>query len=430
VNPVARPGSPAEALLARTARIGADPADDEETRARKGLLVLISLLILPVAVVWGSLYLAFGSPVGFVPFVYAGILVVAVALFARTGKFGMLLRVNQVDILFAPTLSMIPLGGFLGAGGVGIWGVLAPLGALVFSEVRVAVGWFVAWLVVFLGSGIAGVIVGPIPPPIPEWFTTTMLALNIAVGGTIIFTLLAAVEIQRRTALAALRVEQARAEDLLLNILPESIADRLKIDAHTIADQFAEASILFADVVDFTPRSELLEPAEVVGLLDHLFSHFDELAERYGVEKIKTIGDAYMVASGVPRARPDHARALVEMGLEMVEAMHSSDDVGHLEMELRVGINSGPVVAGVIGRKRFLYDLWGDAVNTASRMESQGTPGRVQITRATYELVADDFECEPQGTITVKGKGPMEIWHVLGRREVEASRAVEAIAHG
>jgi guanylate cyclase len=427
VNPVAAPGSPAEALLARTARLGADPADDEETRARKGLLVLISLLILPVAVVWGSLYLAFGSPVGFVPFLYAAILVVALVVFMRARDFATLLRVNQLDILFAPTLSMIPLGGFLGAGGVGIWGVLAPLGALVFSEVRVAVRWFVAWLIVFLGSGIAGVILGPIPPPIPEWFTTTMLALNIAVGGTIIFTLLAAVEIQRRSALAALRVEQARAEELLLNILPESIADRLKVDAHTIADQFSEASILFADVVDFTPRSELLEPAEVVGLLDHLFSHFDALAERYGVEKIKTIGDAYMVAAGVPRSRPDHARALVEMGLDMVEAMHSSDDVGHLEMELRVGINSGPVVAGVIGRKRFLYDLWGDAVNTASRMESQGTPGRVQITRATYELVADEFECEPQGTITVKGKGPMEIWHVV-RRRVGSAREAEAVA--
>ncbi|HEX5013085.1 MAG TPA: adenylate/guanylate cyclase domain-containing protein [Candidatus Limnocylindrales bacterium] len=427
MNPVARPGSPAEALLARAAQIGAHPDDDDETRARKGLLVLISLLILPIAVVWGSLYLAFGSPVGFVPFIYAGILLGAVALFARSGNFAMLLRVNQLDILFAPTLSMIPLGGFLGAGGVGIWGVLAPLGALVFSEVRVAVGWFVAWVVVFLGSGVAGVIVGPIPPPIPEWFTTTMLALNIAVGGTIIFTLLAAVEIQRRSALAALRVEQARAEELLLNILPESIADRLKADAHTIADQFAAASILFADVVDFTPRSELLEPAEVVGLLDHLFSHFDALAERHGVEKIKTIGDAYMVAAGVPNARPDHALALVEMGLEMVEAMHSSDDVGHLGMELRVGINSGPVVAGVIGRKRFLYDLWGDAVNTASRMESQGTPGRVQITRATYELVADEFECEPRGTITVKGKGPMEIWHVI-RRRVNVPREAEAVA--
>jgi len=416
VNPVAGPGSPAEALIARAARIGADPADDQDTRQSKGLLVLITLLILPVSIVWAALYLAFGSPVGFVPLVYAAILVGSVLVYSRNRDFATFLRVNQLNILLAPTLSMIPLGGFLGAGGVGLWGVLAPLGALVFSEVRSAIRWFVAWAVVFLGSGIAGVILGAIPPPIPIWFTTTMLALNIAVGSTIVFTLLAVFAMQRRAALAALRVEQERAEDLLLNILPSSIADRLKVDTHTIADQFSSASILFADVVDFTPRSERLEPAEVVGLLDHLFSHFDMLAERHGLEKIKTIGDAYMVAAGVPTPRADHARAIVSMGLDMVEAMHSSDQVGHLGLELRVGINSGPVVAGVIGRKRFLYDLWGDAVNTASRMESHGTPGRVQITRATYELVSDEFDCEPRGAIPVKGKGEMEIWHVLGRR--------------
>ena len=154
----------------------------------------------------------------------------------------------------------------------------------------------------------------------------------------------------------------------------------------------------------------------MVGYLDHLFSHFDELAERYGLEKIKTIGDCYMVAAGVPTPRPDHARALALMALDMLEAMRSGDDVGHLGLELRVGINSGPVVAGVIGRKRFLYDLWGDAVNTASRMESHGTPGRIQITRATYELLADEFECEPRGTIAVKGKGELEAWYLIGPR--------------
>ncbi|MGH3092528.1 MAG: adenylate/guanylate cyclase domain-containing protein, partial [Gaiellaceae bacterium] len=162
--------------------------------------------------------------------------------------------------------------------------------------------------------------------------------------------------------------------------------------------------------------SERLPPAAVVGYLDHLFSHFDELAERYGLEKIKTIGDCYMVAAGVPTPRPDHARALALMALDMLEAMRSDDEVGHLGLELRIGINSGPVVAGVIGRKRFLYDLWGDAVNTASRMESHGTPGRIQITRATYELLADEFECEPRGTIALKGKGEVETWYLIRPR--------------
>jgi adenylate cyclase len=412
-------------ITAHLTLVGADPHDDEDLRGQKALLVLISVLILPVAALWGALYLAFGSPVGVVPLVYFGILLCAIAVFSRTRDFPWLLRVGQVDILLAPTLSMIPLGGFLDSGGVGLWGILAPLGALVFSDVRSAARWYVGYLVVFLGSGIAGEVIGPIWAPLPVWFTSTMLALNIAVGGTIVFTLLAVFASQRRDALAALRQEQAKAENLLLNILPRSIADRLKAQAQPIADQFESASILFADVVDFTPWSERLPPAEVVGYLDHLFGHFDELAERYGLEKIKTIGDCYMVAAGVPTARPDHARALALMALDMLEAMDSDDEVGHLGLELRVGINSGPVVAGVIGRKRFLYDLWGDAVNTASRMESHGTPGRIQITRATYELLADEFECDPRGPIAVKGKGEIESWYLIGPRGDRASAATD-----
>jgi adenylate cyclase len=407
-------------VLVPLARVGADPQDDDDTRASKALLVLISVLILPVALLWAVLYLAFGSPVGWVPLGYFAVLLSAIVVFSRTRNFARLLRVNQLAILFAPTLSMIPLGGFLDAGGVGLWGIFAPFGALVFSDVQSAARWFAAWAVVFLGSGFAGEVLGGVSPTVPEWFTSTMLALNVTVGGLLVFTLLALFADQRRNALAALRVEQAKAESLLLNILPQSIADRLKAEPRTIADQFSSASILFADVVDFTPLSERLPPAEVVGLLDHLFSHFDELAEHYGLEKIKTIGDCYMVAAGVPSPRPDHARALALMALDMQAAMRSVDaEVGQLGLELRVGINSGPVVAGVIGRKRFLYDLWGDAVNTASRMESHGTSGRIQITGATKELLEDEFVCEPRGAIPIKGKGEIEAWYLVGRRAAE-----------
>jgi adenylate cyclase len=419
-----------QAAADRLALVGADPRDDEDMQARKALLVLISVLILPVAVVWGALYLAFGSPVGVVPLVYFAVLLGAIVVFSRTRDFPWLLRVNQVDILLAPTLSMIPLGGFLNSGGVGLWGILAPLGALVFSDVRSAARWYAAFLVVFLGSGIAGEIVGPVWALPPVWFTSTMLALNIAVGGAIVFTLLAVFAKQRADALAALRQEQAKSEDLLLNILPRSIADRLKAQTRPIADHFGSASILFADVVDFTPWSERLAPGEVVGHLDRLFSHFDELAERYGLEKIKTIGDCYMAAAGVPTPRPDHARALALMSLDMLEDVRSNERVADLGLELRIGINSGPVVAGVIGRKRFLYDLWGDAVNTASRMESHGTPGRVQITRSTYELLAEEFECEPRGTIAVKGKGQVEAWYLVGPRGETLEASPVAVGRG
>jgi guanylate cyclase len=426
MNGVSRIRSLGDRVLAYLARIGADPQDDDDTRAGKALLVLISVLILPVALLWAALYLAFGSPVGWVPLAYFAVLLAAIVVFSRTRNLGQLLLVGQVAILLAPTLSMAPLGGFLDSGGVGLWGILAPLAALVFSDVRSAARWYVAYLLVFLGSGIVGELLGGVRPAVPLWFTSTMLALNVTVGGTIVFTLLAAFARQRREAVAALRVEQAKAESLLLNILPRSIADRLKAETRTIADQFSSASILFADVVDFTPLSERLPPAEVVGVLDHLFTHFDALAERHGLEKIKTIGDCYMVASGVPSPRSDHARALALMALDMQAAMRSVDEVGHLGLELRVGINSGPVVAGVIGRKRFLYDLWGDAVNTASRMESHGTSGRIQITRATRELLEDEFVCEPRGTIPVKGKGEIEAWYLVGRR---VNPAAEPCAH-
>jgi len=167
--------------------------------------------------------------------------------------------------------------------------------------------------------------------------------------------------------------------------------------------------------VNFTPMSETMTPTELVELLDEVFSHFDLLAEKYGLEKIKTIGDCYMMASGVPRPRRDHAQALVAMALDMREYVEKQEFNGQ-KITFRIGLNSGPVVAGVIGRKKFIYDLWGNAVNIASRMESQGQGGVIQITRATYELIKDDFICESRGTVTVKGKGDMEVWNVVGKK--------------
>src|SRR5919106_913190 len=343
-RPVTSPRTVLERARERLAHVGADPADDADTRQRKAFLVLISVLILPIAVVWGVLYLALGSPVGYVPLAYSLVLLGAIGVFARTR-------------------------------GVAFWGILAPMGALVFGGVRASVRWYAAFVAVFVACGIAGERVSSISS-LPAWFTSTMLGLNVIAAGTIVFTLLALFAQQRHDALVALRSAQERTENLLLDILPHSIAERLKSRPQTIADHFPTASILFADVVDFTPRAEHLPPAEVVGMLDDLFGHFDTLAERHGLEKIKTIGDCYMVAAGVPNPRPDHARALALMAFDMLEAVDSKEGVGHLGLELRVGINSGPVVAGVIGRKRFLYDLWGDAVNTASRMEAHGASGR------------------------------------------------------
>jgi guanylate cyclase len=402
-------------VAAVLARIGGDPRDDEEMRQKKALLVLLAVLILPVSVLWGSLYLGFGSSVGIVPFVYFAVSLGSLVVFARTRSFQPLLVTQLLDILLTTTVGQMLVGGFLPSGGVGLWGILAPLGALVFLEVRRAVRWFVAFLVVFLLTGVAGEVLFP-DADLPVWFTTTMLALNIIGTASVAFALLASFAHQRNAALTALRAEQEKSEVLLLNILPRPIAERLKAATQTIADHFAAASVLFADVVDFTPLSQRLQPAEVVGILDRLFSRFDALVEMHGLEKVKTIGDCYMAAAGVPDPHTDHARRAALLALDMRDEVATWAVGDQPRLELRIGINSGPVIAGVIGTKRFLYDLWGDAVNTASRMESHGTPGEIQITRETYELLKEEFVCRRRGTILVKGKGQLETWYLVGSR--------------
>lgn len=209
--------------------------------------------------------------------------------------------------------------------------------------------------------------------------------------------------------------EHDRSEKLLLNILPRSISDRLKAGQQSIADGFAEVSVVFADIVGFTELSSKLPPDELVRVLNEVFSRFDELADRFGLEKIKTIGDAYMVAAGLPERRDDHALAAARMALGMRDALQRVNEVHGQHLEIRVGIHSGPVVAGVIGKKKFIYDLWGDTVNIASRMESHGVKGAVHVSAVTARLIGSEFQLTPRGAIQVKGKGEMETFLVEPR---------------
>jgi adenylate cyclase len=221
--------------------------------------------------------------------------------------------------------------------------------------------------------------------------------------------------------------EHQRSESLLVNILPPSIAERLKNRPDiAIADAYPEASILFADMAGSTAAASTVAPADFVSFLNEVFTAFDCLVERHGLEKIKTTGDGYVVVSGVPVARSDHATALVQLALEMLDAaLQIHDPHGH-SLSIRIGIASGPVVAGVVGTKKFFYDVWGDAVNVASRMESTGVPGRIQVSRDTYERVKNQFELESRGDIDVKGKGRMATWLVIGRRKGESDQVCSA----
>jgi adenylate cyclase len=211
--------------------------------------------------------------------------------------------------------------------------------------------------------------------------------------------------------------EQEKAERLLLNILPESIAHKLKQSHDSIAENFDEVTILFADIVGFTPLSSRLKPIQLVNLLNEIFSTFDTLADKLGLEKIKTIGDAYMVASGLPIEREDHAAAMAEMALEMQEALARFRAEKGENVQIRIGINTGVAIAGVIGTKKFIYDLWGDAVNVASRMESSGEAGLIQVTESTYQQIKDKYELDQRGKIKIKGKGEMMTYWLLGRKD-------------
>jgi adenylate cyclase len=402
-------GSRLRPLVDRALAIGADPADSPDRRFRKRLLVGIALLILPIGFVWGCVYFAFGEPiVALTPWAYVAGSIVSLAIFARNRNFGLLRTAQLLLILVAPALGVITLGSLDESSSVIVWSFLAPLGAVAFDRPSRAWPWFAAFVATIVLSLVLAEVVRPDAGDLPESFVRTFDVLNIVAVSFVAIMLLVTFARGRDEA-------QARADALLLNVLPEEVAQRLQSEPQSIADQFESASILFADVVDFTPLSSSLDARQVVGLLDRLFTSFDELVDRCGVEKIKTIGDCYMVAAGVPRARPDHAQALAQLGLDMLECAKTClPDRG--DLRLRIGISSGPVVAGVIGRRRFLYDLWGDTVNMASRMESHGTPDEIQITRSTWELVRDGFVTEPIGLVDVKGKGEVETWRLVGPR--------------
>ncbi len=220
-------------------------------------------------------------------------------------------------------------------------------------------------------------------------------------------------KVQARTHELSVAID--RSERLLLNILPRPIAQRLKQGEERIAERFEAVTVLFADIVDFTQTAAMVEPEAVVDLLGRVFTEFDHLCERLGIEKIKTIGDAYMVVAGVPTPRPDHAEAMAEMALEILDAVERVGRELGRDLAVRVGMHSGPVVAGVIGTHRFAYDLWGDTVNTASRMESHGVPGRIQVEASTYELLRGRYQLVPRGEIEVKGLGPMQTYFLVGR---------------
>ena len=397
--------------VALVERIGARPEDGEDQRLHKRLVTATSLMTGMAGFVWGLLYMSFGEWLpGSIPLAYGVILYLSVLFFAFNSNVKLLRGILLTFLLLLPFLLMWSLGGFVLGSVVASWAMLVPLLALLLTTPRNAIYWFLA----FLGLTILSAVIEPFLPTdnlLSPLARDIFFVIDVGIPSSVIFTLLHYFVTQRDAALGLLSHEKEKTERLLLNVLPKEIALLLKESDQSIADAFDDVSVLFADVVGFTPLSEMLTPRQAVDLLNEIFSHFDSLAEKHGVEKIRTIGDGYMAAAGVPHPHPIHAHALCQMALEMRAYMESRAVNGHLlDLEIRIGINSGAAVAGVIGTTKFHYDLWGDAVNISARMESHGVPGKIQIGQATYELIKDVFVCESRGWIEIKGKGPMQTW--------------------
>jgi guanylate cyclase len=378
------------------------------------LLVTITLLIAPAAFLWGLVYVSFGEPrAGLIPWGYGVVSLVGLAAVRWTGRFDLFRAIQLGMWLVLPFLLQIELGGFVPGSAVSVWAFCAPISALLVASRRTASTLMVIFALLVVGA----VLVQPLTATdnaLPAWVVAALFGLNLV--GTAVVTYRAMVFFidQKDHAYELLGSERERSERLLLNVLPAPIADRLKRQEAVIADRFDAVSVLFADIVGFTPLSAGMSADELVAMLDGLFARMDEMTQRRGLEKIRTIGDAYMVAAGVPTPRVDHASVLVDLGLEMLQT--SQDGMGGRPLQLRVGISSGPAVAGVIGRTKFQYDIWGDTVNTASRMESHGEPGRIHVSESTAVLIEDTYLCEARGIIDIKGKGPMPTYFVVAPR--------------
>ena len=411
-------------LIERLAQLGAGPEDPPDERLRKGTLILVASVIVISSTAWVATYFALGLPISAsIPLAYQVVTVVTLAWFFRTKRFGPL-RTSQLTMwLLLPVLLQASIGGFIPSSGVVLWSATTPFLALVVFGSRRSVPWFVVYCGLLVVLGVADVVAVTEPADIPAAVVTAFFVLNIGGVTATSYLMLRYFVRAREVAMAdlerahaSLETERERSERLLLNVLPEKIAERLKGTEGRIAERFDDVTVLFADLVGFTTFAEGMDPDELVALLDEIFSAFDDLADAAGLEKIKTIGDAYMVAGGLPEQRPDHAMAVARMALGMrrelstIEARRGLRDA----FTLRIGIDTGPVVAGVIGRRKFIYDLWGDTVNTASRMESQGVPGEIQVTSRARDRLVDAFELRSRGAVDVKGKGPMDTYLLVG----------------
>jgi len=423
-------------FLSSMRNAGIAAGDSEELQLKKSLLMLATGLVCVLSMLWLFIYWQLGPQFSTtVPFVFQLLLAGNMALYLKTRSFDFFRHTQLALFLFMPFVAQWSIGNFITASGVSLWGLLAPIGAILFCGVRESIAWFAAYIFMTMLSGffdyyLADAMLKPANLAVPIRTSVFFFVLNFIAVSSIVYLLLRFSTLEKEKAALRLdeahrllQIEQERSEKLLLNILPGPIAERLKNSSQTIADGFSDVTVMFADIVNFTRVAEGLTPQQVFSMLNRIFSSFDELAEKYGIEKIKTIGDAYMVAGGLNTTLTNYSEAIADMAIDMRDLLHRDFNVNQLHLEVRIGIGTGAVVAGVVGKKKFIYDVWGDTVNIASRITSEGVPGMIQVDETTYRRLQDRYDFEAPQTLYLKGKGNMPVYRLRAHKAGASARA-------
>jgi len=372
-------------IIALANRFAYDPADSDDVRSEKNAILLLAGSCCLAGLIWSWVYLSFFGPglTAALPFAFTAIVGPALAVSHVTRNHRIAIYAQIVCIIYVTTLVQFSIGDVLDSGFVMVWAFLGPLVALMFFSVGQAAVWFALFLLNVLAAVLLSDFFAAHGQSVVHGQRLAFFAMNLGISSSIIF---AFATYYVRTALT----EKQKADRLLLNILPAKTARTLKVREGVIAEEFESVSVLFADITDFTEYASGKKPTEVVSKLNEIFHRFDQLADRYGLEKIKTIGDAYMAVGGLSEPSERHCHAIAGMACAMMESIKAVDRGGGRTFSIRIGIHTGPVVAGVIGTRKFAYDLWGDTVNVASRLESSGVPGRIQVSEEVYRRLQTD----------------------------------------
>jgi class 3 adenylate cyclase len=414
-----------DSFLARLRRAGIEPTDSSALKVKKTIMVFAMALMTAAPVCWLALYWKMGLQwSSTLPLTYQVVSICSLIFYVYRGGFERFSYIQLGLILFFPFVVQLSIGNFISASGAVLWGVLAPVTASLVLGARQSMPWFVAFISLLMICGyidLETVDTGMTRSAVSVRTITAFFALNFIAISAFVYWLIHYSssendqhQEQLRAAHDGLSSAQQRSEKLLLNILPRKIAERLKEEPGIIADGHADVSVLFADIVDFTSKAEGMSPSQVFVMLNRVFSHFDELCSQHRLEKIKTIGDAYMAAGGLHQQLDfDYTAEMVRMAINMQRALSNDPLLRSMSLQVRIGIATGPVIAGVLGTNKFIYDLWGDTVNLASRITAESPPGSIQVDVMTWRRLRKQFGFQPPLTLQIKGKGPTLIYRLV-----------------